>query len=90
MPEKSVLILTIFVAGAKPVADESVLCLFGLIPIASAEGIALYPEVADLVGRGWAPGFVGDFRLEAGKDFAAGARFYFAGTIGDNHVEAFR
>jgi len=89
VPEKSIFILTIFVAGAEPLADERVLCFLGLIPVAGAEGIALDPEVADFVRGGGAAGFVGDFRFEAGKDFAAGAGFYFARAIGGDHVEAF-
>ena len=89
VPEKSILILTIFVAGAEPLVDERALCFLGLIPVAGAEGIALDPEVADLVGSSGAAGFIGDFRFEAGKDFAAGAGSYFAGAIGGDHVEAF-
>src|SRR5258706_3512683 len=88
-PQKSVFILTIFVAGAEPVVDEGVFCFFGLIPVAGAEGIALDPEVADLIGGDGLAGFVGDFRFESGKDFAAGAGFYFAGPVGGDHVEAF-
>ncbi len=89
VPEKSVLILTIFVAGAKPLVHEGVFCFFGLVPIASAEGIAFDPQIADFIGSCGAAGFVGDFCFEAGKDFAAGAGFYFAGTVGDDHVETF-
>src|SRR5260370_5796594 len=90
MPEKSIFILTIFVAGAEPLVDEGVPCFFGLVPVARAERLALDPEVANFIGSCGATGFVGDFRFEAGKDFAAGAGFYFAGTIGDDHVKAFR
>ncbi len=37
LPEKSIFILTVFVAGAEPSFDERVLCFFGLIPVAGAE-----------------------------------------------------
>ena len=90
VPEEAVLVLAIFVSGAEPLIDESGFCFFGLIPVAGAKRIALHPEIADFVGGGGIAGFVGDSCFEAGKDFAAGARFYFAGTIGDDHVQAFR
>ncbi len=90
VPEEAVLVSAIFVSGAKPLIDESGFCFFGLIPVAGAKRIALHPEVADFVGGGGIAGFVGDSRFEAGKDFAAGAGLYFAGTIRDDHVQAFR
>src|SRR5260370_19698479 len=90
MPEKSIFILTIFVAGWEPLVDEGGPFFFGLVPVAGAERLALDPEVANFIGSCGATGFVGDFRFEAEKDFAAGAGFYFAGTIGDDHVKAFR
>src|SRR5712672_1215918 len=90
VPEEAVLVLAIFVSGAEPLIDESGFCFFGLVPVSGAKGIAFYPEVADFVGGGGIAGFVGNFRFEARKDFAAGARLYFAGTIGDDHVQAFR
>jgi len=89
VPEKSVSILTIFVASTKPLVDESGLCFFGLIPIAGTEGIAFHPEVADFVGSGHAAGFVRNLRFKSRKDFAAGARPYCAGPIGNDHVKAF-
>jgi len=73
VPEKSIFVLKVFIAGAEPLADEGVFCSFVLIPIAGAEGIALDPKVADFIGRGRAAGFVGDFCFEAGENFAAGA-----------------
>src|ERR1700731_1857000 len=80
VPEKSIFILTIFIACAEPLTDKRVFCFFGLIPIAGAEGIALDPKVAHFFGSGRAAGFVGDSCFEAGKDFAAGAGLYFAGA----------
>ena len=90
VPEKSIFILTILVAGAKPLVNNSVFCFFGLVPVTGAEGITLDPEVADFVCGGGSAGFVGDFCFEARKDFAAGAGLHFAGTIGNDHVQAFR
>ena len=43
IPEESILILAIFVAGAEPLADESVFCFLWLIPVTGAEGIAFDP-----------------------------------------------
>ena len=61
-----------------------------MVPIGGAEGVTFYPEVADFVcGRGVAE-FVGDFCFESRKDFAAGAGLYFAGAVGDDHMQAFR
>ena len=90
VPEEAVLVLAIFVAGAKPFVYEGGFCFFGLVPVGGAEGVTFYPEVTDFVGGGGIAGVVGDFRFEAGKDFAAGPGFYFAGAIRDNHVQAFR
>ncbi len=90
VPEEAVLVLAIFVSGAEPLIDESGFCFFGLIPVSGAEGIAFYPEIADFVGGGGIAGFIGDFRFKTGEDFAAGAGLYFAGTIGDDHMQAFR
>src|SRR5882762_4467307 len=90
MPEETVLVLAIFVSSAEPLIDESGFCFFGLVPVSGAKGIAFYPEVADLVGGGGIAGFVGNFRFEARKDFAAGTGLYFAGTIGDDHMQALR
>src|SRR5260370_6770906 len=78
----------IFVAGAEPLVDEGVPCFFGVVPGARAERMGRGPEVGNWIGSWGGTGLVGDFRFEAGKDFAAGAGFYFAGTIGDDHVKA--
>ena len=75
VPEEAVLVLAIFVAGAKPFVYEGGFCFFGLIPVAGAKRIALHPEVADFVCGRRVAGFVGDFCFEAGKDFAAGPGF---------------
>ena len=60
------LILTVLVASAEPLADESVFGSFVLIPISGACGIAADEEIADFVGSDVVSVLVDDARLIAG------------------------
>ena len=89
VPEISVGILMIFVAGAEPGTVECGVSFFGLIPIAGANGIALDQQISNFAGSDFLAVLVDDFCFIAGNELAAGARARFARTISDDHLQGF-
>jgi len=65
VPKITVAILAVLVACAEPMADESVLGFFVLIPVRGAGGIAAYEEIADLIDCDIAFAFVDNARFVA-------------------------
>src|SRR5580698_6429879 len=89
VPEVSVGILIIAVAGAKPIAGDGVFGFFVLVPIASARGVGLDDEVPHRSGRDGLIIFIDDAGFESWNDGAAGTRLHGAGTVRDEHVKSF-
>src|SRR5712691_9884092 len=90
VPEVTVLILIILIAGSEPLAHERLFRFFVLIPVAGADGISADPQIANLIRSDGVSVVVDNFRVITGEHFAARASSNLAGAVGNDHVQAFR
>src|ERR1700758_2466255 len=72
IPEISLCILVILIPGAQPMAGNSLLRFFVLVPITGAGGIGFDEQIADLALSNRLIVVVDDFGVEAGNKFSAG------------------
>src|SRR6185437_8109204 len=89
IPEVPILILVILIPGVEPVALESILALFMLVPIAGTDGVALDEQVADFADGNRTAMLVHQAGLAAGNNLAAGAGANCARAVSDEHVQGF-
>src|SRR5579863_244046 len=87
IPEISVGILMVFIAGPDPMTGDGVLRFLVLVPIAGAGGIGFHKQVADLALRYRLVLVIDDPGFEARNDFPAGAWAYGARSVRDHHVQ---
>src|SRR5216684_860118 len=79
VPEVTVLILIILIAGSEPLAHERLFRFFVLIPVAGADGISADPQIANLIRSDGVSVVVDNFRVITGEHFAARASSNLAG-----------
>src|ERR1039458_496659 len=88
VPEISVFILVILVAGSDPMSFNRVLSLFVLVPVISPNRVSSNQQIARLPLRHRTVIVVRDSGFESGDYRAAGARAHSSRTIGDHHVQS--
>ena len=71
MPEVTIRVLIILIAGSEPVPYEGFFRLLVLIPVARADGIPANPKIANLIRRDGNPVVVNNFSVKPRQGLAA-------------------
>src|SRR5207248_635993 len=87
VPQKSVRILNVLVAGAYPSSEDGVSGPIVLVPVAGADGVALDQQVANIANRHGLTVVVQDPGLVAGHWFARRTGTDGARLVGDEDVQ---